>query len=298
MFSNGSFISYYGILRSTTVFVKLSDSTAFIEYSHTGYHMRLYNLKFDTLKFNKNKYSGKFSTIQVLGENVIFNPGNITLKQGEPDSSLNKRRNLGYLQNIDADYKKALKWTGLKLDDFELKKWSQKNDINLPVEVFRFIIVNSRDSINRYYTSAYCQKFNEVIIKDCRILPKKYLESADTSRIHKMWHLLSTGVPKQKSNIPYLVQIPIPFICLAIFGVNPIILAAIIVHPITCWALLNSEKFVANRLTARSTYKIIFISNGTHKNCIKVRNSKIITSDYNYSLPFNFVKNELRVIDD
>jgi hypothetical protein len=113
-----------------------------------------------------------------------------------------------------------------------------------------------------------------------------------------MWQLLSTGVPKQKNIIPYLVQIPIPYICLAIFGVNPIILVAIIVLPITCWAQLHAEKFAANRLTAQSTYKIVFISNGNHKNSVKVRNSKIITNDYNYSLPFNFVKTELKDIND
>lgn len=290
-FGNGGNGSYYGFKRSIFVHIRIKENKAFVEYCYPDF-MGMSNTKFDTLNLDKNAYKGRFFSIKPVKNALIFSPGNIELKSGEPDNSFNRKRNLGYLQFASREFKKRLKWTGEKLDELEPAGWASSSIVQLPANEFKARIDNVSDTLFRYYAYVYCHAFHKITIRDNRVVPRKYLESIDTAKIYWIWSLLSKGAPKQRSLIPYLIQFPVPILGLAGLNVNPLFLAAPVVYPATYLVLIGSEKLVVNRVSARSTYKITFSgTNGSRT--IKIRNSKIIRNDFNYLLPFDFEKSVL-----
>jgi hypothetical protein len=289
--ANDGGVPYFGYKRSVFVNILIKDNKAYVEYCYPDF-MGMSNTKFDTLRLDNNRYVGKAFSIKEVKGDLVFLPGSIKLKSGEADNSFNLKRNMGYLQYAGREFKKRLKWTGEKLDEFDNRNWKSSNIVQLPANDFKIKITSIADSLFRYYVTSYCRKYNEITIKDNRLIPAKYLESNDTAEIYKVWALLSRGVPRQKSLVPYLVQFPVPILGLAGLNLNPVILAAPVVYPACYLALIGSEKLLANRILARSTYKITFTGNNG-KCIIKVRNSKIIRNDFNYLLPFNFEKTVL-----
>jgi len=287
---SADFKSYSGRKGNKLALVQISDSIAYVEYCYTNFS-NLNFTKIDTLKLGQNGFIGKFSEIRVKNNNLLFSPGGIILKKKLPDTSFNKMRNLGYLQYTNARYELALKWTKAKLNELNASHWTQISNIN-PDE-YKNSIRNNYESLFNYYTSkGYPQNFNKVMIWNCRIFAKKYLESTDSIEILRIWKLLSNGIPKKNSIIPFIVQYPISALPLAVFDLD----AAIISTPFTYTALIGTEKFIINRLHAGSTYKIIFFSNNEKiKSCVvKVRKCKIIGNYYSYLLPFDFEKEILR----
>src|ERR1035437_5785343 len=287
---SADFKSYSGRKGNKLALVQVSDSIAYVEYCYTNFR-NLNFTKFDTLKLVQDKYIGKFSEIRVKNNNLLFRPGGIILKKELPDTSFNKMRNLGYLQYTNARYEVALKWTKAKLNELNASRWTQISNIN-PDE-YKNTIRNTYDSLFNYYSSkGYVQNFNKVMIRNCRLFPKKYLESTENTEIERIWKLLSTGIPKKNNIIPFIVQYPISALPLAVFDLD----VAIVSTPFTYTALIWTEKFIINRLHAGSTYKIICISNNEKiKSCmVIVRKSKILGNYYSYMLPSNFEKEILR----
>jgi hypothetical protein len=290
LISAQGFVSYYGNNRKAVVYVQVSDSLAYVEYSYNDLR-GTYHSKFDTLKCYKNKYTGSFSQIRIDSNKLLFKPGKITLSHQKPDSSFNRIRNMGYLQMINSRYQMALAWTGANLNDFSIEKWKSEKMILTKPEDYKKIIVHTYDSLYHYYTSqAYARRFNKVIIKNGRLFSKKCIESTDSVEISKIWQKLSFGSPIKRSLFCYLGQYPIAILIPVMFTIT--FEFSLLVSPLIYSTLIYAEKFVGNRFSAGSTYKIIFLStqNKVNKCLIKIRKSKIIRDDYIYILPFNFEK--------
>jgi hypothetical protein len=290
VFSTSGFNSYYGSKGNKLVVLQVSDSLANIEYCYIDFKGS-YISKFDTLKFIQDKYVGKFSKVLAKNNGFIFKPGDILLHQGIPDSSFNKMRNLGYLRNINLKYNAILGWTGFKLDELNVENCS--NNTSLNPETFRKNLRLAYDSLIDLYTSIKTtEKFNKLIIQDCRLFQKTYLESTDSSEIYRIWGFLATGKPKKNSMMFYFLQYPIAVLPFTIifngyldFGLS----STIFVYP----ALIGFEKLIVNTIYSGSTYKVIFINQDKKKIVIKIRKSVLLGDDYNYILPFSFEKNVL-----
>ena len=274
------------------VIIQIKDSIALLEYCHVDYKDQ-YVSKFDTLELNKQGYVGKFSKIVLKNNGLQFKPGNLLLKQGIPDTSFNKMRNLGYLQYTDAKFNQSFEWAGFTSTEFNKGKWESKSALN--PEDFRNKIQNAYDSLYLIYSSKETTaKFKRVIIRNTRLFPKTYLDNSDSLEILRVWKLLASGKPVENKMLVFYLQYPLSLVPMLVLGLGfeYAILGSGIVYPI----LIGSEKFIFARFKASSTYKILFLQHDKKmKNLeIKVRNSKIMGENYNYKLPFDFEKDLLR----
>ncbi len=286
VFSKSGLNSYHGSKGNRLVVFQLHDSMATVEYCYINFKGS-YVCKFDTLIFNQNIYTGKFSKVLVKNNDFIFKPENVLLHHGVPDSSFNKMRNLAYLQNIKLKYKTVLGWTGFKLDELNIENCTDKTSVN--PEMFRKYIQLSCDSLIDLYTSIKTTgKFSKVLIQNCRPFPKTYLESSDSAEIFRIWKLLAINCPEKNNMLFYILQYPISALPVAFFNLDFGIFSTIIVYP----ALIGTEKFIINAYYSGSTFKVTFIKKNNEKDysVIKIRNNVLIGENYNYSLPFNFAK--------
>jgi hypothetical protein len=285
--------SYYNRKGNKLVIIQLRDNIALVEYCFLDYKNK-YHTKFDTLQLNQQVYAGKFSKLRFHEDVLIFKPGKIILKEGIPDTSYNKQRNLGYIQFMESKFTTAFDWTQIQFNEFPIEQWKSK--IRIDPAKFKKEVQLRYDSLNSLYTSQKITgNFKKVIIRDNRICPRKYLESEDTTEILRIWRLLSTGYPSKKNMFPYLMQYPITIIPLAEINFDAALLSSIVLYPV----LIVSERFVINRIYASSTYKISFIpkNNKDSNTDVEVRNAIIKGNNYNYKLPFIFEKEILHIRD-
>lgn len=275
----------HGESRRYIVFVQAKDSFLTVEYCHSSIN-GIWLTHFDTLRLSHHKYIGKISALEIRGSEFLFKPGNVKLTEGYIDKSFTESRNQGYLTYVNKQFVKDLSWTGASLNEFSAAKWEHKcKEIN-DYEFFKQQVWSVCDSLRNYFGSiTYSSRFRNVIIQDYRIFPKKYLETTDTARIYKVWHFLSQARPNDRNLFSCIIQIPIEIAVLSLYDMDVALMATPFVYP----ALIGTEIFIGNRLSARKTFKIKFYPNdkGGKKIVLKIRKSTIIEANYTYTLPFD-----------
>ena len=275
---------FYGQDKRKVVTVDLRDSVAIIEFCHSNISGTWFT-RFDTLKFSNVGYRGRFYEIVIKQGIHILKPGNIVLSPGIPDVLYNQVRNKGYSYYINEKLKRTLTWTGGNLTEFKSARWNQDRLLLLNPETFKQMANDTYDSLHVYYTSSlYSGKFKKLVIRDYRLIPKKYIDTSDSAKIREIWQLLSKSSVKDRNLLPYIIQYPIPVAALSIIDFEVALLAS----PLTYPALIGSEIFIGNRLLSRRTFKVIFYMNGKRQNVLKIRGSRIIDSDYIYQLSSDF----------
>lgn len=281
-FAQHTLPKYQGESKRKIVIAEIGDSTAIIEYCHSGIS-GIWNTDYDTLKRTGNRYTHKRYEIWEEGGQFLFKPGDIKLTQGLYDSFFNQAVNQGYTNYLDRKIKRALTWTGADLSEYTSNKWIQLASLN-PV-LFKEKANAVYDSLQAYYTSAeYIKRFSKLIIRDYRIIPKRYVITTNQDEIFKIWRFLSQTEGRDRNILPFLIQYLIPVATVSIFDFEVALLAS----PFTYPALIATEIFVGNRINSGNTFKLIFYENGKRQNVLKIRRNKIICGNYMYNLPDDF----------
>jgi hypothetical protein len=280
--------SYYARKGNKLVIVSIGGTNALVEYCRIDYKYQCFS-NFDTLTPTQKGFAGTFSRMVFKNGDFFFMPGNMLLKEGIPDSSYNKMRNLGYLRREEELFNRSFEWTGFTFTEFGTGKWA--NQFSLPVNEFRTKVQYACDSLSRFYTSQKTTRnFKRVIVRNCKLISTTFINSSDSLEIFKLWNLCSTGNPKKNRQGIFYWQYPLSMVSLLVLGVEPeyAILGSGIVHPV----LIGTEKLLIDRLHSASTYKIFFLPyDKKASDCvIKVRNSIFRTDNFRYHLPFDFEK--------
>ena len=275
---------FYGIRYNNFAVIKISDSCAFAEYYYTDRN-NITHCHFDTLSRIDGKFTGKYSKMIIKNNTLIFTPGNIRLKDGIPDSSLNIIRNSAFINYLSDKLKISLGWTGFNFEDFNNFKLNQIPDSD--PNIFRQTFTFKYDSIYQKYTSIIITRnYSSVTVRNDRLFTGNLFVSTDSIELLRVWKVLSSGKPLLNSNLPFLVQYPVALVPLSFFNFDVAVLSTPFIYPV----LIGTEKIIINRINAGKTLVISFISKDNNsKNCvIRIRNSTIIGNNYNYLLPFSF----------
>ncbi len=276
---------YYRIGRNQNSFlvVEINPKNAVVKYASAD-RRHITQCKYDTLINLNNKYKGKYSELTKKNNSYILSPGNIKLKQGEPDSTDLRCFKLFYTRYLNDNLFKCLGWTCLNFDDTNrlfIKDcfspdpalfWNQYNQIF--------------DSLYNIYTSKQITRhFANVKIRKDHLIFKNLYESDDSIDIWKIWKILSEGKPQKNSILPYLAQYPFSVLPLTFFNFDVAVLSTPFVYPL----IIGAEKFITGRIDADKTYIVKFISSDKNYKSVvvKIRNSRIIAGNYDYILPFH-----------